>query len=75
MDPNFLELPTCHTVIDFGTCMYACVLKLNSFASFTQHGRNEGRTFKMEFEVDDVKVELLHGYKIGKVWAGIGVQP
>ena len=37
--------------------------------------RMDGRTFEIEFEVDDVEVELTHGNKIGNAWEGIGVQP
>ena len=40
-----------------------------------RHGRMDGRTFEIEFEVDDVEVELTHGNKIGNVWKGIGLQP
>ena len=37
--------------------------------------RMDDRTFEIEFEVDDIVVELTHGNKIGNAWEGIGVQP
>ena len=40
-----------------------------------RHGGMDGRIFEIEFEVDDVEVKLMHGYKIGNAWEGIGVQP
>ena len=46
-------------------------ITVEEFALFTWHSRMDGRTF----EVDDIKVELMPGYMIGKVWEGIGVQP
>ena len=32
----------------------------------------DGRTFKIEFEVDDVELKLMHSYKIGNELEGIG---
>ena len=44
-------------------------------ALLTRHGRMDRRTFEIEFKVDDIKVELMHGYKIGNAWERIRVQP